>query len=192
MAKFIILFFLLTIISAIVSCDNARNERTEMAETTEEETPKEEAPVSAKASYKSRLLVNARQAGGLSTFAAALESVDMPELENKTAVTIFAPTDEAFEQMPPEKLKELMQQDNNDQLAYFLKNHIVSNKVSTDSMTNGMELTSLNDKILVITRGMDRIRVNNALLIEPDKKEGPVMIYKIDKVLTENETQELE
>jgi uncharacterized surface protein with fasciclin (FAS1) repeats len=62
----------------------------------------------------------------LSTFAKAMEAAKFDQqLSGAGPYTVFAPSDRAFEQLPPSALEELMKQENQAQLTKLLGHHVV-------------------------------------------------------------------
>ena len=61
-----------------------------------------------------------------STFSQAIEATDLKEtLAGDGPFTVFAPTNDAFRQLPEGALDELMAQDNRDELETLLRHHVV-------------------------------------------------------------------
>ena len=72
------------------------------------------------------LLEEVKDSDQLSTFAKAIEAAELEDtLEGDGPYTIFAPTDDAFDELPDGVVDALMESDNKDQLEKLLKAHIV-------------------------------------------------------------------
>ena len=72
------------------------------------------------------LLEEVKDSDQLSTFAKAVEAAGLEDtLESDGPYTIFAPTDDAFDELPDGVVDALMGDDNKDQLEKLLKAHIV-------------------------------------------------------------------
>jgi uncharacterized surface protein with fasciclin (FAS1) repeats len=72
------------------------------------------------------LLEEVKDSDQLSTFAKAVEAAGLEDtLEGDGPYTIFAPTDDAFDELPDGVVDALMGDDNKDQLEKLLKAHIV-------------------------------------------------------------------
>ncbi len=55
-------------------------------------------------------------------------------LVNVGPLTVFAPTNEAFDQLPEETLKDLMKPENKSQLAYVLTNHVAPSNYPIETL----------------------------------------------------------
>src|SRR5215472_7250650 len=108
------------------------------------------ASVSALASHNQRDIVDtAAQAGSLNTLTQALKAADLGDtLKGPGPFTVFAPTDEAFRQLPPGTLEVLMKPENKEQLRSILTYHVVPETITTsqarrlnaDDTMNGQEV----------------------------------------------------
>ncbi len=68
----------------------------------------------------------------LSSFADALKTAGLEDiLDGKGLYTVFAPSNEAIENIPKEKRDELMKPENKEKLAAILKNHIVRGEITS-------------------------------------------------------------
>ena len=80
------------------------------------------------------LLEEVKDSDQLSTFAKAIEAAELEDtLEGDGPFTIFAPTDDAFDELPDGVVDALMEGDNKDQLEKLLKAHIVEGEQLTES-----------------------------------------------------------
>ncbi len=79
-----------------------------------------------------KTLYDMTSAAGFSTLHGAIKAAGLKETLNADGpYTLFAPTDAAFEKLPPGTLDTLMKSENKDQLAAVLKNHIFSGRYPT-------------------------------------------------------------
>jgi uncharacterized surface protein with fasciclin (FAS1) repeats len=82
--------------------------------------------LAAAAAHAASIAETVQQKSELSTFAQALEAAKFSEqLSGEGPYTVFAPSDQAFEQLPEGALDELMKQENQAQLARLLEHHVV-------------------------------------------------------------------
>ncbi|WP_372742755.1 fasciclin domain-containing protein, partial [Neptunomonas sp.] len=73
----------------------------------------------------------AAENGSFNTLVAALEAAELVEtLKGEGPFTVFAPTDEAFANLPDGTLDMLLMPENKDQLVSVLTYHVVSGKVN--------------------------------------------------------------
>lgn len=72
--------------------------------------------------------------GGFKTFLSAIKTAGMESTFNAAGpITVFAPTDFAFQAMPKDKLDALLA--NKDALTKFLSLHVVPRKITSDDVT---------------------------------------------------------
>ena len=95
-------------------------------------------------------------------------------------LTLFVPTDAAFNKFPPEKIENLL--NDKDRLLSVLKAHILAKKVLSPSLMSLKKIKSINGKELVIstTKGL---RINDVNIIETDIECTNGIIHTIDNVL---------
>merc|ERR1711937_843022 len=78
--------------------------------------------------------------------------------------TVFAPTDDAFASLPEGLVTCLLKTDNKDTLADILKYHVVSGKVMSTDLSNG-------------------VKINESTVTTPDVETSNGVIHIIDSVL---------
>jgi uncharacterized surface protein with fasciclin (FAS1) repeats len=136
---------------------------------------------SAFAQEEQTILETAAAAGDFTTLAAAVEAAGLTEtLSGEGPFTVFAPTDEAFAALPEGTLDELLA--NPDQLASILTYHVVAGEVTSDQLTEGQEVTTVNGAPATITlEGGPKI--NGANIVTPDIQATNGVIHVIDAVI---------
>ncbi|MBB5517120.1 putative surface protein with fasciclin (FAS1) repeats [Rubricella aquisinus] len=119
--------------------------------------------------------------------AAGLEEVLMGE----GPFTVFAPTDEAFDQFPDPVLAALMAPENREALAEVLAFHVVPGDITAGTLTNRtLDVETAMGRMLDIN-GYDGVTVDNATVIQPDIVASNGRIHVIDRVLTPTNAAEL-
>lgn len=120
----------------------------------------------------------------LSTFLQALSEADLiATLEGTGSFTVFAPSNQAFNALPGNTLKDLMKKENKTKLMMILKNHIVSGKsLTTSSLTNG-NMSTMGGKPLHIQVRGSQVTVDSANVIQSDLTASNGVIQIIDKVI---------
>ncbi|MCA1065790.1 fasciclin domain-containing protein [Rossellomorea sp. AcN35-11] len=131
---------------------------------------------------KKDIVDTAVEAGQFKTLAAALEKAGLVDtLKGEGPFTVFAPTDAAFEKLlkklgiTAEEL--LAREDLKDILLY----HVVSGKVLSTDLKDGMKAETLAKKTVDIS--LDPVRVNNANVVQADIEASNGVIHVIDEVL---------
>ncbi len=124
----------------------------------------------------------------LKTFTQAFRAADLAGLErdfyNRTNITIFAPTDQAFSVIPENIWNDLLS--NRDDLRKLLRYHIIDRSNLTDWNTTRGSVETLNGNELLIDRTNGKFTVNNATVLRT-KYYNDSIIYVIDRVLLPND-----
>lgn len=115
-------------------------------------------------------LVQALQAAGLAN-----------TLSGEGPYTVFAPTDEAFAELPDGALEYLLEPENRDLLTQVLSYHVVPGSVMSNQLSTG-GISALSGGIAVAVRDSG-IVVNNASVINPDVQASNGVIHAVNRVL---------
>jgi uncharacterized surface protein with fasciclin (FAS1) repeats len=135
----------------------------------------------ASAQEEQPILETAAAAGNFTTLAAAVEAAGLTEtLSGEGPFTVFAPTDEAFAALPEGTLDELLA--NPEQLASILTYHVVEGEVTSDQLTEGQEVTTVNGAPATITLE-GGLMINEAMITQPDIQASNGVIHVIDAVI---------
>lgn len=116
-------------------------------------------------------LVQAVQAAGLTD-----------TLSSEGSYTVFAPTDEAFSQLPEGTLEYLLQPENQDLLRQILTYHVVPNEVTSNDIATG-PVEALSGGLAVRVAEDGRVIVNNASVVDPDIQASNGVIHVVNRVL---------
>ena len=131
--------------------------------------------------HEQPILETAAAAGNFTTLAAAVEAAGLTEtLSGEGPFTVFAPTDEAFAALPEGTLDELLA--NPEQLASILTYHVVEGEVTSDQLTEGQEVTTVNGAPATITLEGGPM-INEAMITQPDIQASNGVIHVIDAVI---------
>ena len=118
----------------------------------------------------------------LSTLVSLVESAGLDKALNsrRLELTVFAPTNEAFEKLPAELLEAV--QNDRELLRFVLKNHIVRGAVqSTDLETGTVRTVGRTDLDVVVDD--DGVSVGSAAVIAADVVAANGVVHVIDEVL---------
>jgi uncharacterized surface protein with fasciclin (FAS1) repeats len=120
----------------------------------------------------------------LHTFLVVLKSANMGGLlQENGPYTVFAPNDAAFKRLPPGALQFLSGLSNRPRLTARIKYHIVPGTFLASNFVNGMELLTLEGKMVRISvKGTD-IHVNNAKVVQTNLVGTNGVLHIIDRVL---------
>jgi transforming growth factor-beta-induced protein len=107
---------------------------------------------------------------------------DLADLDG--TFTVFAPTDEAFDNLPDGVLDDLL--DNPDQLADVLRYHVLSGTAADSTAASGLAgetLTMLNGDLLAVSLSGTQLYLNTSAVTTPNLTADNGIIHVIDKVL---------
>jgi uncharacterized surface protein with fasciclin (FAS1) repeats len=115
---------------------------------------------------------------------AAIEAAGLTEAlsDSDLSITVFAPTDEAFEALPEGTLDELLLPENRDQLAQLLTYHVVDGEVRSTDLASG-EVDTLTGAPVTVTVGEESVTINEANVVTADIEASNGIIHAIDTVL---------
>jgi uncharacterized surface protein with fasciclin (FAS1) repeats len=123
--------------------------------------------------------VGADQFKTLVTAVKVAELVDV--LKGKGPFTVFAPTDKAFERVPKEQLKALL--NNKKELQSLLTYHVVPGEVTAADVAQLKSAKTVQGKPLKIAVTDGKVKVNGANVVKKDIKCANGVIHVIDAVL---------
>ena len=130
---------------------------------------------------KNDIVDTAVAAGNFKTLVSAVQEAGLTEtLKGDGPFTVFAPTDDAFAQIPEEDLGALLA--NKTQLTAVLTYHVIPGMVMSTNLTNGMTLKTVQGENLTINT-TNGVMVNNANVVQADIICANGVIHAIDKVL---------
>ncbi len=122
-------------------------------------------------------------AGNFTTLVAAVKAADLVEtLKGTGPFTVFAPTDEAFSALPAGTVEELLKPENKAKLAAILTYHVVSGKVMSTDLSDGMTPATVNGETVTI-HTENGVKVNDATVTTADIATDNGVIHAIDAVL---------
>jgi len=120
-----------------------------------------------------------------STLVEAVEAAGLTEaLSTSGPITLFAPTNEAFEALPEGTLDELLLPENQDLLRQVLSYHVVENEVPSAAVTTGDVPSAAGTPIaLRVDDATGDVMVNEAMVVTPDIQASNGIIHGIDQVI---------
>jgi uncharacterized surface protein with fasciclin (FAS1) repeats len=121
------------------------------------------------------------QAGSFKTLVQAVQAAGLVETLNGTGpFTVFAPTDDAFAQIPQETLQAVLA--DKEKLTAILTYHVVPGKLMAADVANSTQLQTVQGQsITVSTEG--GVRVDDANVIQTDIEADNGVIHVIDRVI---------
>lgn len=125
----------------------------------------------------------ARGSADHGTLVAAIEAADyLTSVAASGPLTVFAPTDEAFDALPPGTVERLLEPENVDQLREVLQYHVTTSALGVDSFRDGQALGMANGDKATLSVEDGRVRINGAHVIASIRAENG-MVHVIDEVL---------
>lgn len=117
-----------------------------------------------------------------STLVDAIETAGLTtELAEAGPITIFAPTNDAFEKLPEGTVDDLIK--NPEKLKAVLNYHVVNGNVPASEVINVKELKTLNGKVVAVSVNGDEVKIGPANIIDVDNPATNGTIHIIDTVL---------
>lgn len=132
---------------------------------------------------KENIVQVASGAGSFNTLVAAVTAAGLAEtLSGDGPFTVFAPTDDAFAQLPAGTVENLLKPENKDQLVAILTYHVVPAEVKAADVQTG-EAPTVNGAKLQLNKSEAGVKVNNANVTAADVQASNGVIHVIDTVL---------
>jgi uncharacterized surface protein with fasciclin (FAS1) repeats len=127
---------------------------------------------------------NAMNASNLTTLVAAVKAAGLVEaLSGPGPLTVFAPTNTAFEKLPAGTVDGLLKPEKKTQLQAVLKHHVVAGSYKAADLKDGMMLTTLNGDKLTVTVKNGKVMVDGATVTTADVIDSNGVSHIIDTVL---------
>jgi uncharacterized surface protein with fasciclin (FAS1) repeats len=120
-------------------------------------------------------------AGAFGTLAAGLKTAGLIQiLAGKGPFTVFAPSDDAFEKLPPEQLEALLK--DSALLKSVLRYHVISGHWRVNEFRSGDVRTMQGGPVYVKVSG-SRVQVNGARIVQTEIVAANGVIHFIDAVM---------
>ncbi|HEV2082432.1 MAG TPA: fasciclin domain-containing protein [Brevundimonas sp.] len=149
------------------------------------------ATITASATQPNSVVAVLRADGRFTTLLSALDTAGLTAtLEAQPAVSIFAPTDEAFAALPETERARLLDPANREELRSLLLYHVIAADVQSSQITGarGGVPTAGGAQVQLDGTG-DAIRIDSATVVQADIDASNGAVFAIDKVLTPSASQ---
>ena len=118
-----------------------------------------------------------------STLARALEAADLAQtLSGEGPYTVFAPTNQAFEQLPDGALEQLLKPENRAMLQQLLEHHVVSGELPASELEPG-RVEALLGELAVEVADDGSVTVGRANVVQPDVQASNGIVHAVDRLL---------
>jgi len=132
----------------------------------------------------SNIVETAAEAGSFSTLLkAATEAGLAGTLSGDGPFTVFAPTDEAFQDLGMGTVRDLLKPENRSKLRSILKYHVVSGRVFADEAIEARRAKTLEGGEVRARIVDGRVRINQARVLNSDIEASNGIVHVIDSVL---------
>lgn len=137
--------------------------------------------------------VNASEAQNLTTLVAAIKQAGLAEtLSGPGPYTVFAPTNAAFEKLPPTTLQSFMTPEKKAELSGLLTYHVVPGTLDASMLTSGRKLTTVQGEQLTVVVEDGKVMIkdakgNVANVETADVYQSNGVVHVIDTVLMPNQ-----
>ena len=138
----------------------------------------------ATASKSKDIVDTAVAAGSFKTLAAALGAAGLVDtLKGDGPFTVFAPTDEAFGNLPEGTLEDLLKPENKEKLTAILTYHVVPGRVLAEDVVKLSGAKTVQGSEVDIKVSDGKVYVDNATVTATDIKCSNGVIHVIDAVI---------
>jgi len=136
------------------------------------------------------IVETAQQAGQFKTLIAAAQAAGLAgALAEGDNLTVFAPTDAAFDKLPEGTVKDLLKPDNKDKLAAILSYHVLPRELASNMLPGRrIHVSTLKeggDDLLAVDKDAHTqgVTVDGANVVQADIQADNGLIHVIDEVL---------
>jgi uncharacterized surface protein with fasciclin (FAS1) repeats len=128
------------------------------------------------------IVETAISAGSFNTLVAAVQAAGLVEtLSGKGPFTVFAPTDEAFAQIPQEQLNALLA--DKEALTAVLTYHVVAGRVMAEDVVNLTSAETVNGQSVKVEVRDGKVMIDGAQVVTADIAATNGVIHVINKVI---------
>jgi uncharacterized surface protein with fasciclin (FAS1) repeats len=130
------------------------------------------------------IVETAVSAGSFKTLVAAVQAAGLVDaLKGQGPLTVFAPTDEAFNKLPAGTVENLLKPENKDKLIAVLTYHVVPGRVTAGEVVNLTSAKTINGRSLKISAVEGKVMVDSAQVMATDIMASNGVIHVIDAVV---------
>jgi len=166
------------------SSDSASQEMSNDSEMEDASSTEAAAEESSSMSDTPDIVALASSQESLSTLVTAVQEAGLVEtLQGDGPFTVFAPTNAAFEALPEGTLENLLKPENQEQLKSVLTYHVVSGKVMSSDLSDGMTPATVEGSTVEIKIDGESVMVNGASVASADVEASNGVVHVIDQVI---------
>jgi len=109
------------------------------------------------------------------------------ELKENGPYTVFAPSNEAFDDLGPGVFDDMMHPDNRDFLRDFVHAHIMQGEYSSDDIDNGKSGQTMGGDHVDVNQEGDKYKINGFEVVNPDINASNGVVHVIDGLMMDKE-----
>jgi uncharacterized surface protein with fasciclin (FAS1) repeats len=126
----------------------------------------------------------AANAKNVETLVEAIQAAGLKRtLEGKGPFTVFAPSDNAFNQLPKGTLKSLLKSSNKSKLQNILKYHVAEGRVLANDVASKSSLRMLSGDSVQIRKEGNVVHIGDAAIRQTNLEAENGVVHVIDQVL---------
>lgn len=145
-----------------------------------------------KVDHHNKIVSIAQDTDQLSTLVTAVKAADLVEtLNGDGPFTVFAPTNQAFNNLPDGTLDMLLKKENKGQLQSILTYHVVAGKIMSSDLKDGQMVETVQGNKIKISLS-DGAMINGAKVAKADVEAENGVIHIIDAVIMPSDNEEKE
>ena len=130
----------------------------------------------------------AADAGNFTTLLKAAEAADLVStLSGEGPFTIFAPSDDAFEQLSKGTVRSLLKAKNQSKLRSILQNHVVEGRMMAADVAGRSSIDTLGGRSLSIQKDGNVVQIGDASIRQTNLEAQNGVVHVIDRVLLPKE-----
>ena len=134
------------------------------------------------------IVETAQKAGKFDTLIAAAKAAGLAgALSNGKNLTVFAPTDAAFDKLPKGTVASLLKPENTAKLAAILSYHVLPRRLTSGQLPHKAihvrTIKTSGDRLLRVTKSRSGVTVDGANVVSANIRASNGIIHVIDKVM---------
>ena len=138
--------------------------------------------------FSANIVETAKNAGTFNKLLAAAEAAGLADaLASGENLTVFAPTDAAFDALPDGTVERLLKPENKDQLVAVLTYHVLPRELASNQLPGRTihvkTIKSDGDRMLSVSKTGEGVTVDGANVVAADIRADNGIIHVIDKVM---------
>lgn len=140
--------------------------------------------------HHNKIVSIAQDTDQLSTLVSAVKAAGLVEtLNGDGPFTVFAPTNEAFANLPDGSLDMLLKEENQSKLQSILTYHVVSGKIMSSDLKDGQMVETVQGNQIKVSLG-EGVMINGANVVKADVEASNGVVHIIDAVIMPSDNEE--